>query len=90
PPWEEPERYRVNSPILRSGAVTTPLMIVHGDIDFVPVQQAEEFFTALYRQDKRVKFVRYFGEGHTINARANVLDLWARMKDWLVETMAAR
>jgi hypothetical protein len=27
-------------------------MLVHGDQDFIPIQQAEEFFTALYRHDK--------------------------------------
>ena len=87
PPWEQPERYRVNSPIWRVADVRTPVLLVHGDADFVPVQQAEEFFTALYRQDKRVRLVRYAGEQHTITARANVLDLWRRMTDWLRETM---
>lgn len=90
PPWEQPERYRVNSPIWRVADVQTPLMLVHGDRDFVPIQQAEEFFTALYRQDKRVRFVRYAGEGHTITSRANVLDLWQRLTAWLEETMPAR
>ena len=87
PPWEQPARYLDNSPILRAGRVRTPVMLVHGDLDFVPAQQAEEFFTALYRQDKRARFVRYHGEWHTIAARANVLDLWERMDAWLRETM---
>jgi hypothetical protein len=39
-------------------------MLVHGDLDFVPIQQDKEFFTMLYRQDKRVTFVRYQGEWH--------------------------
>jgi hypothetical protein len=34
-----------------------PVMLVHGDMDFIPVQQVEEFFKALYRQDKRVRMV---------------------------------
>jgi dipeptidyl aminopeptidase/acylaminoacyl peptidase len=87
PPWEEPERYRVNSPIVDVARVETPLLLVHGELDFIPVQQAEEFFTALYRQDKRVRLLRYAGEGHTIAARANVLDLWRRLEEWLRETM---
>jgi dipeptidyl aminopeptidase/acylaminoacyl peptidase len=69
--------------------VTTPLMLVHGDLDFVPIQQDEEFFTMLYRQDKRVTFVRYQGEWHTIASHANVLDLWERIDNWLKETMAS-
>lgn len=87
PPWGQPERYRMNSPLWRAAAVATPLMLIHGELDFVPVQQAEEFFTALYRQDKRVELVRYAGEGHTVAGRANVLDLWERLAEWLRETM---
>ena len=87
PPWEQPERYRINSPLWSAASVKTPLLLVHGDQDFIPVQQAEEFFTALYRQDKRVRLVRYAGEEHTIAARANVLDLWRRFEAWLRETM---
>ena len=88
-PWEQPERYRINSPIHRVASVRTPLMLIHGDQDFIPVQQAEEFFTALYRQDKRVQLVRYSGEEHTISFRANVLDMWQRIDAWLRETMPA-
>lgn len=90
PPWEQPERYRTNSPIWRVADVQTPLMLVHGEMDFIPIQQAEEFFTALYRRDKRVSLVRYGGEGHTIADRTNVLDLWRRLAAWLEETMPAR
>jgi dipeptidyl aminopeptidase/acylaminoacyl peptidase len=90
PPWEEPGRYLDNSPLLRAAKVRAPVMLVHGDLDFVPVQQAEEFFTALYRQDKRARLVRYHGEWHTISARANVLHMWEQMADWLRETMPGR
>ena len=64
--------------------------LVHGDQDFIPTQQAEEFFTALNRQDKRARLVRYQGKGHTMTHRANALDLWQRMADWLTETLASR
>lgn len=90
PPWVEADRYRANSAVLSADKVETPVMLVHGDLDFIPIQQAEEFFTALYRQDKRAVFVRYQGEWHTISNRANVLDLWRRIADWLSETMAPR
>jgi dipeptidyl aminopeptidase/acylaminoacyl peptidase len=87
PPWEQPERYRINSPLWSASSVRTPLLLVHGDQDYIPIQQAEEFFTALYRQDKRVQLARYAGEWHTISARGNVLDLWRRFEAWLRETM---
>lgn len=87
PPWERPERYRLNSPIEHVANVRTPLLLVQGDIDFIPAQQSEEFFTALYRQGRRAQFLRYAGEGHTIAARENVLDLWRRIEAWLRETV---
>lgn len=90
PPWVETDRYLAGSPVLHTSSVKTPLMLVHGDLDFVPIQQAEEFFTALYRQEKRALFVRYQGEWHTISARANVLDLWKRIDSWLTETMSVQ
>ena len=90
PPWKDPDRYRENSAIYRADKVETPLMLIHGELDFIPIQQAEEFYTALLRQDKRVMFLRYAGEGHTIADRENVLDLWQRMRKWLAETMAPR
>jgi dipeptidyl aminopeptidase/acylaminoacyl peptidase len=87
PPWEHLEWYRANSPLSQVSRVRTPVMLVKGEADDVPYTDAEQFFTALYRQDKRVVLVRYAGEGHTITARANVLDLWHRFGAWLRETM---
>jgi dipeptidyl aminopeptidase/acylaminoacyl peptidase len=88
PPWAMPEQYQTKSPLFRADKVQTPLMLIHGEIDFIPIQQAEEFFTALLRQDKRALLVRYAGEGHTIADRENVLDLWRRLADWLTSTLA--
>jgi dipeptidyl aminopeptidase/acylaminoacyl peptidase len=83
PPWEDAERYVRNSPLTYAGRVATPLLIVHGDMDYVPIQQAEEFFTAMYRQRKVASFVRYWGEGHIIQSPANVQDMWNRIFAWL-------
>jgi dipeptidyl aminopeptidase/acylaminoacyl peptidase len=90
PPWSARELYTVNSPMSQVDKVETPVMLVQGNLDFVPIQQGEEYFTALYRQGKRAEFVRYQGEWHTISNRENVLDLWMRIKYWLAETMAPR
>ena len=77
------DRYIRNSPITYADRVSTPLMIVQGDLDYVPIQQGEEFFTALYRQNKPADFVRYWGEGHIIESPANITDLWNRIYGWL-------
>lgn len=82
PPWKAPERYRKNSPLTYVDQVETPLMMIHGDQDFVPIQQAEMFFSSLLRQGKPARFVRYSGEGHILRGRANVLDMWERIVSW--------
>ncbi|MBA3975775.1 MAG: hypothetical protein C0504_16340 [Candidatus Solibacter sp.] len=83
PPWEDPLRYTRNSPISFVDRVSTPVMIVQGDQDYVPIQQGEEFFSALYRQRKPAIFVRYWGEGHIVESPANIKDVWKRIYEWL-------
>ncbi|MEB2360317.1 MAG: S9 family peptidase [Bryobacteraceae bacterium] len=83
PPWKDMDRYVRNSPISFVDRVETPVMIVQGDQDYVPIQQGEEFFTALYRQNKSAIFVRYWGEGHILESPANISDLWRRIYEWL-------
>ncbi len=83
PPWKDLGRYLRNSPIFYVDRVRTPLLIIHGDLDGVPMTQAEEFFTALYRQGKRARFARYWGEGHTETSPANIRDVWKQIYDWL-------
>jgi len=85
PPWKDLPRYLRNSPILYADRVRTPLLIVHGDLDAVPIQQGEEFFKALYRQGKPAEFVRYWGEGHIIESPDNVRDMWSRVFAWFDE-----
>ena len=89
PPWLAPDQYVLNSPISHVDKVETPVMLIQGNLDFVPIEQGEEYFTALYRQGIRAEFVRYVGEWHTISNRENVLDLWKRIDKWLKETMAS-
>jgi dipeptidyl aminopeptidase/acylaminoacyl peptidase len=85
PPWEDLERYALNSPAAHLGRVETPVLMVHGDLDFIGIQQAEEFFTGLHRQGKRARFVRYWGEGHGLDSPANGRDMWRHVLDWLDE-----
>ncbi len=85
PPWKDWGRYLRNSPIFYADRVETPLLIVHGDMDVFPIQQAEEFFTALFRQNKRARFIRYWGEGHVLSSPANIRDVWTQIYAWLDE-----
>ncbi|MGB9409215.1 MAG: prolyl oligopeptidase family serine peptidase [Terracidiphilus sp.] len=85
PPWKDLGRYIRNSPITYVYRVQTPLMIIQGDMDYVAMQQGEEFFTSLYRQGKRAKFVRYWGEGHVLESPANIRDMWSQIFNWFDE-----
>ena len=84
-PWEDATRYLRNSPIFYVDRVETPLMIMQGDMDYVAMQQGEEFFMSLYRQGKRADFVRYWGEGHVLQSPANIVDFWQRIFAWFEE-----
>lgn len=85
PPWKDMGYYLRNSPMFYVERVETPVMIIQGDLDFVPIQQGEQFFNALYRQNKRARFVRYWGEGHLIESTANIRDMWQQVYAWLDE-----
>ena len=84
-PWQDPERYIRNSPLFMAPDVQTPLLIIQGDMDYVPLQQGEQFFSALYRQGKRARFVRYWGEGHVLQSPANIHDMWQQIFAWFDE-----
>jgi dipeptidyl aminopeptidase/acylaminoacyl peptidase len=82
PPWKDLGRYIRNSPIFFVDRVQTPILIIQGDLDYVAMQQGEEFFKSLYRQGKRARFVRYWGEDHVFTSPANVRDMWQQIFAW--------
>src|SRR3546814_14260589 len=82
PPWDDPERYLRNSPLMHVKDIETPIMLLSGDRDYVPTQQAEEFFTALTRLGKDAVLVRYFGKAHVYHSLAHIRDMWRRILDW--------
>jgi dipeptidyl aminopeptidase/acylaminoacyl peptidase len=84
-PWQYRARYIENSPVFYLDRVTTPVLLVHGELDrSVPCEQAEEVFIGLRRLGKEVVYAKYAGEEHwpgTWNP-ANVTDYWNRVIDW--------
>ncbi len=81
-PWRS-SAYLRNSPISYVDHVTTPVLMLHGDLDGVQIQQAEAFFTALQRLGKRARFVRYLGDGHVFRSPANIQHSWDEVFSWL-------
>jgi len=88
PPWVDPARYVAASPVYQADHIKIPMLITGADRDFAPIQQAEELFSDLFRQDKDAELVTYWGEGHVIGSPGNVHDLYGRVFTWLDKTMA--
>lgn len=78
-PWQVPERYVRNSPAFLIPRLRAPLLLVHGEFDYVPAYQAERLFTALHRAGRDVTLARYAGEGHVLINPHNVRDYWRRV-----------
>jgi len=85
PPWQDAERYVHNSPLFHADKIETPLMIVQGDFDGSTIEQGEEMFNALLRQNRRAQFVRYWGEEHWPESPSNLEDFWRRIYAWFDE-----
>ncbi|MEK5164251.1 S9 family peptidase [Paenibacillus sp. FSL R5-0527] len=68
PPWELPKSYLRRSPISFVDKVKTPLLLIHSDRDFrVPIEQGEQFYTALKFLQRKVRMVRFLTETHELS-----------------------
>lgn len=97
--WERiflgPDPYDVSgifarrSPVLHARAVTTPVLLLHGDADRdVPPSQSQEFYRALRDYGAEVEFVRYPGAPHGPHAPAHVRDIMERGLAWFLDRLA--
>src|SRR5690625_2340013 len=65
---ENPKKLWEFSPIKYAENVTTPLLILHSELDYrCPIEQAEQLFVALKHLRKDVKFIRFPGENHELS-----------------------
>ena len=91
PPWEERglENLLRSSPIIHAQGVTTPTLFVHGEYDHrVPIEEAEQMYVALRKQQVPAKFVRYPESYHggwtpwrTVHRMWVQLDWWQQWLD---------
>lgn len=82
PWWRDGDRQRSHNPLYQAYRVQTPIMLIHGDLDGIPMDNSEDFFRALASMRKPAQLVRYWGEGHGIAIPANYIDYWQRMLAW--------
>lgn len=83
PPWKDLDRYVRNSPVFAADKITSPLLIIQGDQDFMTLAQGEEMFAALYRQDKDAMLMTLWGEGHIPASPANLRAIYGEVLSWL-------
>jgi dipeptidyl aminopeptidase/acylaminoacyl peptidase len=82
-PWDDPERWRSQSPIEHVPNIATPFLILHGTADgAVDWNQGLELFTAARRLGKQVILLSYPDEPHHLAKEANQKDFQTRMKQW--------
>ena len=82
-PWENRELYRKWSPSEFVKDFKTPMLVVHGGMDFrVPEGQAFELFTALQKMGVDSKFLYFPKETHFVLKPQNAKFWWNTIFDW--------
>jgi dipeptidyl aminopeptidase/acylaminoacyl peptidase len=67
-PWEAVETYLERSPMTHIGAVRTPTLVVHSELDHrCPVEQGEQLYMALQRVGVPTQLVRFPNESHELS-----------------------
>lgn len=89
-PWEDQEQYWQRSPLSLVGNVTTPTMLLTGELDYrTPMHETEQFYLALKLRKVDTAMVRVPGASHGIARRpsnliakvVNILGWFEKYKD---------
>ena len=83
-PWEDPSEHIRRSPIMYVGNVTTPTMLMTGELDLrTPMSQTEQFYQALKAQNKPTAMLRFQGEWHgTSRLPSNFIRTQLYLRQW--------
>jgi dipeptidyl aminopeptidase/acylaminoacyl peptidase len=84
PFWEDPSRWLAQSPLMYVGRVTTPTLLMTGELDLrTPMPQTEEYFAALKMRGVPAELLRFEGEYHGTSSRpSNWLRTQLYMMSW--------
>jgi acylaminoacyl-peptidase len=84
PPWELPEQYWDRSPLSRVGNVTTPTMLLTGELDYrTPISESEQFYQALKLRKIPTALVRVPNAHHGIASRpSDLIEKVAHILAW--------
>lgn len=84
PFWKKPELYLQRSPIMSVEKITTPTLILNGELDYrVPYQQGLELYSALKRRNIPTKMYLFPGTYHSIEIPELIYDAAKINNDWL-------
>jgi dipeptidyl aminopeptidase/acylaminoacyl peptidase len=88
-PWEDPSGHLERSPLMYAGNVTTPTMVMTGELDLTaPISQAEEFYRALKIRKVPTAMVRLTDSYHNQGARpSNFMRGQLYMRNWFERFM---
>jgi dipeptidyl aminopeptidase/acylaminoacyl peptidase len=84
PFWEDPKRWLEQSSIMHVGRVTTPTLIMTGELDLrTPMPQSEEYYAALKYRGVPAELLRFDGEYHGTGSRpSNWVRTQLYMQSW--------
>jgi dipeptidyl aminopeptidase/acylaminoacyl peptidase len=84
--WDDPEKFRLASPLTYADAVHTPLLIQHSEQDFrTPINQGEMFFNRLRRLRRPVRLMRVPEENHELTRSGTPfrrVENLVQVRDW--------
>ncbi len=82
-PWENRALYERMSPFNKVTSVTTPTLIMGGEIDWnVPIINSEQLYQALKRLGRTTELVVYPGEFHGFTTPSHIKDRLERYLAW--------
>lgn len=81
-PYADPNVYLRNSPLFRAPDFSSPVLLIHTDMDVFDLRQYEHMFTALNQLGKPARLLRYWGEGHSLSSPANIRHMWNEIFEW--------
>ncbi|HYD53997.1 MAG TPA: S9 family peptidase [Gemmatimonadaceae bacterium] len=84
PFWEKPEAWLRQSPLMYVGRVTTPTVVMTGELDLrTPMPQSEEYYAALKMRGVPTALLRFNGEYHGTSSRpSNFMRTQLYMMSW--------
>jgi dipeptidyl aminopeptidase/acylaminoacyl peptidase len=83
-PWEDPEPWLKHSPLMYVQNVTTPTLMMCGELDLrTPMGQTEEYFQALNAVGVETVLIRFNGEYHGTGSKpSNFMRTQLYLIDW--------